>query len=110
MLIMRKSIQEAKEVKKDGITKTMIFIGEDDEAYSHICRLNVKRASSENSYGRLVSVRSRNHGNFEIGVIDHVCLYCGQYIPYDGLSDALFCISRYHVFTRELLDSWLCDF
>ena len=32
-----------------------------------------------------------------------------MYIPYDGVSDDLFRISRKHVFAQELLDSWLRD-
>ena len=85
----------------------MLFVGEDDTAFCMDCNLYLKSESKENTCNRLVWVHSIHHGTFEISVTDYVCPHCSMYIPYDGESDALSCISGKHVFAIELLDSRL---
>ena len=40
---------------------------------------------------------------------DNNCRTFEKVIAYDGQDDALFCMVKYHAFTRELLDSWVHD-
>ena len=87
----------------------MQFVGEDDIAFCIDRKLDLESETKENSCNRLVWVHSLHHGTFEIGVTDYVCPHCNRYIPYDGVPEALFRISRKHVFARGLLDSWPSD-
>ncbi len=56
--------------------------------------------------GRRVMFHTLNHGSMEIIVRDFRS-GCGGIIRYDGLFDGIFCVSKFHAFSRELLDSWM---
>ncbi len=58
---------------------------------------------------RKVMPHTLHHGCSELSVADFTCTHCKRTIPYDGLSDGIFCLNKKHVFTRELLDMWLWD-
>ncbi len=41
--------------------------------------------------------------------MDATCRDCMKVVPYDGVDDALFCLSKTNIFTRGLLDHWLYE-
>ena len=50
----------------------MLFVGVDDTAYCIECQGDLKSENMEYSCNRLMFAHSLHHGNFEIGVTDHV--------------------------------------
>lgn len=50
-----------------------------------------------------------NHGSIKVDVAKISCTECGMEIPYDGLCDSLLRLNKGHLFTRELIDSWVWE-
>ena len=107
-MLMLECVQYAKELAKENGEPAKFFIGEDNSAYCEQSKVEVTNSNLDRIFSRLVMVHSLHHGTFQIGVPDYACPHFRRYTPYDGRSDALFCLSRRHAFSRELLDSWLC--
>jgi len=73
------------------------------------CGLDAKTVEHPAVQLRSVSVNTLHHGAIDVRVTDFICTTCGMYIPYDGFDNSFFCLTKKHVFTRELLDAWLWD-
>ena len=58
---------------------------------------------------RIALLHTLHHGSIEVEVADIICKNCRSEIPYDGFCDALFCLNKRHIFTRELIDGWLWE-
>lgn len=86
-----------------------IFLAIDEEAICPSCGLDAKQSEEDNCRIRSASVYTLHHGAIDIKVTDFICLNCRRCIPFDGYSDAFFCLTKKHIFTRELLDAWLWD-
>jgi len=85
------------------------FLGIDDEAICPTCEIDVMELENTSRYPRSALCHTLHHGTIDIRVTDLSCGNCRRYIPYDGYADAVFCLNKMHIFTRELLDAWLWD-
>ena len=72
--------------------------------------LLLKKTSSKEYFRntREMLLHTLHHGSISIHVQDFRC-ECRNLILYDGMSQGLFCASRRHAFTRDLLDTWMFD-
>lgn len=57
---------------------------------------------------RKVTLHTLHHRSIRIGVHDFL-RECGNVVPYDSRSDGIFCFSRHHACSIELLDAWMYD-
>jgi len=73
------------------------------------CSVILRGTEVVERYRRVTTLHTLHHGSVDIEVIDLRCTSCLRIIPYDGMSDSLFCSNNKHAFTRELLDAWLWD-
>ena len=93
------------------IADGLLFIGEDRIFKCPKCKQWMK--TSLPTDGSIPTIRKANlhtlhHGCIRIGVVDNICL-CGNVVRYEGLSDGFFSVSKFNIFTRELLDAWVFD-
>ena len=70
----------------------------DDEAYCP-CRLSFT-SDSRTTEGRHVVLHTLHHRSIQLMLLDSICGDCQTILLYDG---------KKHIFTRELLDSWVWD-
>ena len=54
-------------------------------------------------------LQTLHHGTCKIVVRETVFEASRCIVPYDGSNDGLFRLSKQYVYTREVLDAWLCD-
>jgi len=96
-------------LKENGPTgdNSIGFIGMDDMVICPRCKMDLTQLESRITIARKALLHTLHHGTIYIQVTDFSCGDCRQYIPYDGYSDALFCVDKNHILTRELLDAWL---
>ena len=95
-------------LKKSGnCLKGNSFTGIDEEVICPRCHEDIRYSDPAKTYRRKELLHTLHHGSIEIGVMDFFCRNSRQWIIYVGFSDSLFCLNKLHLFTRELLDSWL---
>lgn len=104
--ILRESLENK---GQEGDRETGCFVGIDDIVDCPECKYDARGSTSTTESQRKVWLHTLHHGEIEIVVTDLTCGICGACIPYDGLSDAIFCVTKKHTFSRELLDMWLWD-
>jgi len=85
------------------------FVGIDNESICKNCAEQVCVPDLSATIPRRAMLHTLHHGTVAVQAMDYRCPQCGYYNHYDGLSDGLFNVSKDHIFTRELLDSWLWD-
>lgn len=56
-----------------------------------------------------ICLHALDYKSFRINVTDVLCPISSNVVQYDGLDDAIFCVTKHHALTRELLDAWMCD-
>ena len=83
-----------------GIDYTFICRRCEAEYYTHDHVLRARRT---------VWLHTLHHGSLRISVTDLKCPGCNSVVYYDGLDDSVFCVTKNHTLTRELLDAWVWD-
>lgn len=90
--------------KKSGVNSHRSICLQDEKLTCWRC--NASMVSSFTTYhsSRRCNLRILHRGTITVPVVDMKCILCSNTIPYDVYDDALFCHSKMHIFTRELLD------
>ncbi len=81
----------------------------DDTVVCGSCQINIKSLNSTSQQSRTVQLHTLHHGIITTTVVDFVCGSCGYCATFDGISDGVFCVTKKHIFSIELLEMWLWD-
>ena len=73
------------------------------------CGTFIETENNSTKLSRVVNLHTLHHRTLEIFVTDVRCPECGRFLPYDGVYDSIFCLSKQDAFTRELFDAWVGD-
>jgi len=107
-----------KKILNGVIERTLLPIGDRMEYHYMLgetnipcrdCQMDLSAATAIQRIHRRSNLHTLHHGTLIVEVVDLKCPHCRTYNPFDGYSDGLFCFSKIHIFTRELLDSWVWD-
>ncbi len=73
------------------------------------CEIFIQTENNSTKLSRVVNLHTIHHGTLEIFATDVSFSECGRFLPYGGVYDSIFCLSKQDIFTRELLDAWVWD-
>ncbi len=85
-------------------TNDALFIVVDKYFTCKQCGEWMKVLPQSGGLNRPMKLHTLHHGCVRILVADNYCM-CTNVLRYDGLTDGLVCTSRYHAFTKDLLDA-----
>lgn len=95
-----------KKLSWDASVDECYFVGKDVTFRCETCKMDWFDDETLDVSTRPTHLHSLHHGCIRIAVQDNMCR-CGVIVRYDRLTDGIFSASRYNLFTRELLDSWV---
>ena len=111
--MMRNTITEACKAVKNMTedNKEPLFVGIDSLYECSRCGKDIYIGQEFDGFlqdKRQVTLHTLSHGSLKICVRDYLCA-CGMLVRYDGLFNGIFCATKNHAFSRELLDVWMFD-